>query len=351
MRKLSISLLLIVIACAFLNQAKAQDPGSNAAAYINAINTAETGMNRSYMAYISASAHSSRKRKIDKMREQAVQAILVCQSTIQGLSPYNGDNSLRQSSLKFVELCYKIFNDDYAHIVNMEEIAVQSYDEMHAYLLLQEATSDTLKVGNERMNNAVNSFAGKYGVMLTKGEKTELSEKMEETGKLSKYRNKIYLLFFKCNWEDGQLTLACNQKDVPKIQKFKEALGKYAIEGLAVLDTMKGFENDASLAQACKQALTFYKTEAETQVPAITDFFAKEQSFLKQKEAMEAKAANQRTQQDVDTFNKAVADMNAGGNSFNQLNTDLNNSRNELMNNWMNTEKQFLDAHTPFYKG
>ena len=351
MRKISICLLLIIVACAFINPAKAQDPTTNAAAYINAINTAETGMNRSYMSYISAAAHSSRKRKVEKMREQAVQSILVCQSTILGLSPYNSDNSLRQSSLKFVDMCYKIFNDDYAHIVNMEEIAVESYDEMHAYLLLQEATNDTLKAANERMTNAVNSFAGKYGVMLTEGKKTELNEKMEATSKLAKYRNKIYLLFFKCNWEDGQLTLACNQKDVPKIEKFREALGKYATEGLAVLDTMKGFENDAALAQACKQALTFYKTEAETNVPATTGFFAKEQNFSKLKTAMEAKAANQRTQQDVDSYNKAVADMNAGANTFNQLNSDLNNSRNELMNNWINTEKQFLDAHTPFYKG
>jgi len=351
MKRFPIFLLFIVIACALVNPAKAQDPTTNAAAYINAINTAETGMNRSYMSYISAAAHSSRKRKIEKMREQAVQSILVCQSTILGLSPYNGDNSLRQSSLKFVELCYKIFNDDYAHIVNMEEIAVQSYDDMHAYLLLQEATDDTLKVANQRMTNAVNSFAGKYGVMLTQGKKTELNEKMEETSKLGKYRNKIYLMFFKCNWEDGQLTLACNQKDMPKIEKFREALGKYAIEGLAVLDTMKGFDNDLALAQACKQALTFYKTEAETNVPAISGFFAKEQNFLKLKTAMEAKAANQRTQQDADTFNKAVGDMNAGAITFNQLNSDLNNSRNELMNNWVNTEKQFLDAHTPFYKG
>jgi hypothetical protein len=351
MKKLSICLLLIAISGAFANPAKAQDPATNAGAYITAINTAENGMNRSYMSYISAAAHSSRKRKIDKMREQAVQSILVCQSTILGLSPYNGDNSLRQSSLNFVQLCYKIFNEDYAHIVNMEEIAVQSYDDMHAYLLLQEATDDTLKAANLRMTNAVNSFAGKYGVMLSQGKKTELNEKMEATNKLGKYRNKIYLLFFKCNWEDGQLTLACNQKDLPKIAKFREALGKYAIEGLAVLDTMKGFDNDLALAQACKQALTFYKTQAETNVPAITDFFAKEQNFLKLKTAMEAKAANQRTQQDVDTFNKAVSDINASSNSFNQLNNDLNNSRNELMNNWTNTEKQFLDAHTPFYKG
>ena len=81
------------------------------------------------MAYISAAAHSSRKKKIDRMREQAVQSILTCQSTINYMSAYNNDNSLKQSSLNCVMLCYKVFNDDYAHIVNMEDIAERTEKE------------------------------------------------------------------------------------------------------------------------------------------------------------------------------------------------------------------------------
>src|ERR1700761_8889920 len=192
-KSLIFALLCSAVACVFTKSAKAQDPTTSPVNYINAINAAETSMNKSYMAYISAAAHSSRKRKIDKLREQAVQSILTCQSTINYMSAYNNDNSLKQSSLNYVMLCYKVFNDDYAHIVNMEDIAERSYDEMHAFLLLQEATNDTLKVANERMAKALSSFAGKYGVTLT-SQKTELGEKMEAAGKLAKYRNKVYLL-------------------------------------------------------------------------------------------------------------------------------------------------------------
>jgi len=42
--------------------------------------------------------------------------------------------------------------------------------------------------------------------------------------------------------------------------------------------------------------------------------------------------------------------MNAAVNTFNQTNTDLNNGRNDVNNYWTNTEKQFLDTHTPYYK-
>jgi len=173
---------------------------------------------------------------------------------------------------------------------------------------------------------------------------------MAATGREAKYHDKVYLLFYKCNWEDNQLTEAINQKNVTKIEQFRSALNKYAKEGLAVLDTLQPFENDGSLANACSQALNFYKTEAETQIPVATDYFLKAENFDKLKAAMDAKSADQRTQKDVDTFNQAVNDINAAVNTYNQTNNDLNNGRNEANNVWMNTEKQFLDTHTPYYK-
>jgi hypothetical protein len=348
-KKLStIALLLPVWLCTAISPAKAQDIYADPGAYMNSISNAETGMNKAYMAYISASAHSGRKRKIDKMREQAVNSILTCQNTILGLSPFKGDGSLRQSSLNYVQLCYKIFNEDYAHIVNMEDISERSFDAMQAYLLLQEATNDSLKAGNQRIQKAGNTFAAKYGVNIV-SEKSELGDKMQAAGNLAKYRDKVYLLFFKCNWEDGQLTEAVNQKNVTKIEQVRSALDKYAIEGLAVLDTLHAYENDPSMANACKQALSFYKQEAETTIPVVTDFFLKVENFTKLKAAMDAKPANQRTKEDVDTFNKAVADINAAVNNFNQTNNNTNAGRANINNTWTQTEKQFSDKHTPYY--
>jgi len=348
MKKLSLPFLLLSIIASAFSPAKAQDPTENPGAYMNSISNAEMGMNKAYMAYISASAHSSRKKKIEKMRLQAIDAIVTCQSAINYLPMYKGDNSLRQSSISYVDLCYKVFNDDYTHIVNMDDIAERSYDEMQAYLLLQQATNDTLQVAIARMNKAEKSFAAKYNVNLI-SEETELGTKMEESNRMSEYRNKVYLLFYKCNWEDNQLTQAVNQKNVTKIEQFRSALNKYAIEGLAVLDTLHYYNNDGSLAGACKQALDFYKDEAQTQTPKVTDFFLKEENFNKLKATMDAKSENQRTQQDVDTYNKAVNDMNESVNVFNQTNADLNNGRNEVNKSWDDTERTFTDTHTPYY--
>lgn len=340
---LSLSLLFFFT---LVLSAAAQD---NPAAYMDTLGNAQLEMSKSYMAYISAAAHSKRKRKIETLRLETVDNIVNCQNTIKSLSPYKGDNTLRQACLDYVQLCYKIFDDDYAHIVNMEEIAEQSYDEMQAYLLLQQATDDTLEMAISRMHNAEQAFAQKYNVNLV-DEKTDLGEKMKQTDRLGKYRDKVYLLFYKCNWEDGQLIEALNQNNATKAEQDRSALDKYAIEGLAVLDTLKPFDNDASLAIACRQALVFYKNEAETQIPTLTDFFLKEESFNKLKAALDAKADKDRTQQDIDNYNKAVTDLNNSVTVFNQINNDLNGGRNKADATWDVTEKNFLDAHTPYYK-
>ena len=63
-KTLTFLLLPAVMIIGFTTSSAAQDdPGS----YMNAISTAQMEMNKSYMAYISASAHSSRKRKIEKI--------------------------------------------------------------------------------------------------------------------------------------------------------------------------------------------------------------------------------------------------------------------------------------------
>src|ERR1700744_4003426 len=230
-RLLPLCLLIFCVICVSINTAKAQDPSEDAGAYIDAINKAETNMNKAYMAYVSAAAHSSRKRKIEKMRDHAVENIITCQDEITNLTPFKGDNSLRQSSLNYVQLCYKIFNDNYAHIVNMEEIAEQSYDEMEAYLLLQEKTSERLKQASDSMSMAERAFAAKYSVQLIEGGTNELSSKIDVAGKLNHYYNQVYLLFFKCNWQDGEITKALNAKDLKNLEQSRNSLDNFAVQG------------------------------------------------------------------------------------------------------------------------
>jgi len=87
---------------------------------------------------------------------------------------------------------------------------------------------------------------------------------------------------------------------------------------------------------------------AETDLPKQIDFYLKQENFNKIKKAMDAKA--NKTQQDIDEFNKAVKEMNASVNSYNQAVQNINTQRTTILNNWESAEKAFNDTHMPYYK-
>lgn len=341
-------LLVLTTLFAFLS-GSAQDL-STPVGYLSAFGSAHAQMNKTYMAYMSAVGHGKRAKKIEKLRQKVVETIIDTKNNCNGLGAYKGDNSLRQSSVEYIMLVYHVFNDDYAKIVNMEEIAEQSYDEMQAYILLQEATDQKLKEAAEKMSAAEKAFAAKYNITL-EADKSELGEKMSVASKLNHYKNRVFLLFFKCNYEDGVLVKAMNNKKVNDMEQARTALIRYADEGLQALDTLKQFNGDASLATATRQVLQFYKKMAETDVPQLTDFFLKQENFEKIKKAFESKPESSRTKQDVDAFNKAVNEVNAAVNKFNQVNTKVNNARNQAIDAWNKADKDFTDRNMPYYKG
>jgi hypothetical protein len=343
---------IVLVFCALLciaHPSRAQQNLDNPGDYMTAVSKARGDMDNKYMQYLSAAAHGRRARKVEKLRQEVLDNINDSKFKVTDLPIYKGDNSLRQGNIDYIKLCYSVFAEDYKKIVNIEELAEQSVDEMQAYLLLQDKVNEKLNEASNNLQKATSEFAAKYNVKLIT-ESNPLSEKMEAAGKLNRYTNAVYLAFFKANWEDAQMVKAMNNKKVNDVEQARSALLSYAEEGLKALDTLKAYEGDPSLAGACRQALLFYKKTAETDVPKLTDFYLKEEDFAKLKKAFEEKSSSGRTQEEVNTYNKAVKDMNNSINSFNQTNTAVNNGRNQAINNWQDTEKKFADEHMPHYK-
>ena len=341
-------LLLIIFLFTSLFAVNAQT-FENAGQYMTAINKARETMDAKYIQYLSAAAHGRRARKVENLRTQLLESITQSRYKTIELPYYNGDNSLRQSSIDYILLLYRIFNEDFAKIVNLEEIAEQSFDEMQSYLLLQEKTSEKLREAAASLQKTSTEFAARHKVTIV-DKQDALGEKMAMAGKLNTYTDKIYLLFFKCNWQDDRMVQAMNAKKVNEIEQSRNALAQYATEGLKALDTLRVFNGDPTLANACRQVLEFYKKMAEKDIPGLTDFYLKEDNFQKIKKSFDAKSPQSRTQQDVDAFNKAVNEMNSGIGNFNKSNTAINNSRNQVLKAYQEAEKKFADTHMPYYR-
>lgn len=341
--------LVLIILTSIAKTSYAQDL-SNPGDYMTAISNAQTEMNQKYMAYMSATAHVRRASKIDKMRQQALESIENSRFKTIDLPIYKGnDNSLRQSSIDYIKFCYNVFNDDYAKILNLEDIAEQSFDEMQAYILLQEKTTEKIHEANDKMEEATHAFAQKYNVNLIES-KNDLTEKLDESSKLNHYRNQLYLIYFKCYWEDGEIVKALNAGKITEAEQGRNSLIRFATEGLTGLDSLKNFEGDPAMALTCKEILKFYKNMAENDMPKQMDYFLKKENFEKIKKSFDAKSGSDRTKKDVDAFNDGVKEINKATDTYNNINKKMNSERTDAENKWNDAEKSFADTHMPYYK-
>lgn len=347
--KRTILFITALIAIFLMNPAKAiAQPFDHAGQYIEYIGKANEKLTAIYLSYISAVAHNKSARKQEKRRNEVVNAIIDTKVDIMALSPWKGDKTYKDTTIAYLKILNSVFNEDYAKIVNMEEIAEQSYDAMEAYMLAQEKASEKLNEAAEGQHKKTKEFAKKYDVKLVEGE-SEISIKSKIASQVMKHNNEVYLVFFKPYKQEIYLLEALGKKNLNAIEQNINSLEKFASDGLQKLKTIKPYSNDPILIDACRQALNFYKSEA-IQSKKMTDFILKSEAFEKKRKAFESLRPKDRTQKEIDDFNKAVNDINAAGKEYNNLNNQLNKERTEIINNWNKKSNNYNDQYTPVQK-
>ena len=343
--KLKIDLILVFTFILLATSRSAAQPFENAVQYMDHINKANQALSEKYLFYLSGMSHGKSARKVEKRRLEVLQAISITRSSIMGMPSYKGDRTLKDTTIAYLKILYNVFNEDYGKIVDMEEIAEQSYDMMEAYMLAQQKASEKLQQASARQNEMQKQFAAKHNITLIEDESVT-EAKMKIADNVMDHYNDVYLIFFKSYKQEAYVMDAVNQKNVNAIEQNINSLQKFTEEGLEKLKNLKGYNNDASLIIACRNLLNFYKEEAK-KGSTMTDYFLKEENFTKLKKQFDSKTGSRRTQQDVDQFNKAVDDINAAGNAFNSLNNDLNKQRSKNLNGWNNAVKKFMDEYIP----
>lgn len=325
--------------------ANAQD-FDNPVEYLGAISKQRENVSKKFMAYVSASAHKKKEKKVEALRAKLIEEVMEARMNINALPSFKGEKGYRDSTVNFLKLYYNVLNEDYSKIVNMEEIAEQSYDAMEAYMMAQEIVNKKLDEGNEKMRLATEAFAAKNNITLTK-DNSELGEKMKQVHEVNTYHSVLYLIFFKAYKQESYLMEAISKNNITGIEQNKNSLLRYAQEGLEKLKGIKPFQGDGSLPGACKTVMNFYVKEVE-KMSTISDFYLIKERFETIKKEFEKKSSP--SQAEVDAYNKAVKDINAASNAFNNTTQSLNTERNDVLKEWNKSVSTFFDEHTPSYK-
>ena len=314
--------------------------------YMDAITKQQENISKKFMSYASASAHGKRAKKVENLRTKLLDEVQDARMNISGMPSFKGDKGYRDTAVNFMKLYYNVLNEDYSKIINMEEIAEQSYDGMEAYLLAQEMVDKKLEEGNDRMQNVSKAFAAKNNITLIEGQST-LGNMTKIVGDMNKYYHDVYLIFFKASVQEDNVMAAAAKGNITGIEQSKSALMKYAQEGLEKLKTMKGFDGDGSIVAAAKSILTFYVKEND-KLTIVSDYFLTKERFEKTKKEFEKKSDP--TKADSDAYNEMVNEINKASQAYNNTGNALNKERNDALNDWNKAVKSFFDEHTPHYK-
>jgi hypothetical protein len=338
-------LFLAIVTLPFVVNAQV-DPAA-AVAHMEYLSQNEEMLSKKYLSYMSEVAHGHKARKMEKRREDVISTIREAVKDCQKVRPYNGDASLRDAQTTYYSVLLSVFTEDYAKIVDMEEVAERSYDAMEAYLMIQEKVGEKLDEAFAKLKSVEKAFAEKNNIRLTQPTATKVDRKLAKIGKVNNYMNQVYLIFFKSAVQETLLLEALNKNDINALEQCRASLAKFATEGLTRLDTVKAFEGDGSLINGCRKVLEFQKSEAENKIPLYSDFLMQADNFEKARKAFESTPASSRTKGDVDAYNATVTRFNKTVNEYNVLNNGLNNSRDKVLTQWETTRQRFMHLHVP----
>ncbi|HVD99635.1 MAG TPA: hypothetical protein VNB90_15610 [Cytophagaceae bacterium] len=322
----------------------------NAGEYLSYINSVQSPIQQDYMSYASTVARGKSARKVESRRKEIIQSVSDAQNKVKAVGPYKGDKSYRDSTLKYLNMAYKVLNEDYSKIVNMEEVAEQSYDAMEAYYLAQDIAADKLGKAWTMVDTTFYLFAKKYNVTIQEGETTQLSRNVQKAADAMAYQRMLYLIFFKPFKQEVYMLDAINKKNLSGIEQNKNSLISLSDEALKKLDTTKAYKGDKSLINATREFQAFFKNECQNKISLASNLIIKEENYTKAKKAFEAKNPNDRKQADVDAYNTSVNEYNNAVNEYNTAFNSLNAQRTALLEKWNKTSQAFLDANVPKYK-
>lgn len=166
--------------------------------------------------------------------------------------------------------------------------------------------------------------------------------------RLNNYRNKVLIIFYKCNSLDNELAKAISVKNINDIETNRIALLQCADDGIKTLYSMEDFDGDASLKFNCKEALNFYKQTAEYDVSQLSDFFINDEKFNKLKTGVTGR--HKLTEAEIKAYNTEVKNNNAAVTHFKQLSNFIDGNRKLTLKNWNESEKIFTDNHLSYIK-
>ncbi len=315
--------------------------GNAALDYLNKMGNEFKAIQSSSWDYTKSAANNKSARKTDKRRLELLQQIEASIKNVSKLPAYDKKTYLKDSVLSYLKMQKIVISEDYSKIMDLEDVAESSYDAMEAYLKAREIADDKLGESYVKVSSAYAAFAKENNItLLESGKDDKVSAQLKIANEVYAYYNEVYLIFFKAYKQEAYLLDALSKGDLSAIEQNKVSLSKVSGECQLKLKAKQPFRNsDNSMRGTATALVDFYKNEADVRFAKLIDFQIKQEAFTKAKKAFETN--KNKTNDDVNTYNKLINDMNSASAEFNKTNNDLFKQRTTLLNEWNKSSQDF----------
>ncbi|MFN2260651.1 MAG: hypothetical protein ABR595_01115 [Psychroflexus sp.] len=340
-----ISVLFLLVTFLFSSHKSEAQEFDQAIDYLEFVNEYSQDISKKMWKYTTAIAHSKNDRNIERKRKKIIKAFDEGIQDIQNADSFEGEE-FKAKVIESFELNKNLLNQDYAKVVDLKEIAEQSYDNMEAFFLTQKKANEKMEQLQNEYEQNLNAYAVQHKINLVESE-TELGNKMKASGEVFDHNNDLYLIFFKANIIENQIMKSISEENMLAVQQNINSLKNAAKEGLAAIDTVALYKEDKMVYNATKEALEFYISETETYLPEMLDFLMLNSNFIKLKAKIDETPKRKRTKAQIDAFNKKVKQVNDGVANYNQLSNELNTKKQQVIEKLNMVKQEFLAKHIP----
>jgi hypothetical protein len=325
------------------SQAQTENKAVN---YMNEVSVFTDELKNETWRYLRAVTRGKSDRKVEKKRQILISGIRTQKSEILRKREFAENCALKKAVVDYLDMSYTVLKEDFDKILDMEDIAEQSFDLMEAYITAKEMANKKLDKASEDLQKAEEAFAAENNITLIQAELDKKSLKIKKASDALEYYNDIYLIFFKSYKQEAYVLEAYSRSDINALEQNLNTLKEFNKEGLQKISELENYNGDASLKSAAKLLLNYYDQEASEHFPEIVDFYISKDNFEKLTKVMESKKKKDLTEDDVNNYNDAVKKYNKAVNEVNVVNETMNKQRARNTDLWNKQIEDYFARHT-----
>jgi hypothetical protein len=322
-----------------------QELSQEAVAYYHKLTASLTDFKKADYAYIQAVMRTRNARSVEKGRQGLLNVVQSNIDFYKSCSSFHNDSTLKSELIHYIDIVKIILEEDFGKILDMEDIAAQSYDKAEAHQLAVDQAIKKMHESFDVLKKAETDFFKKYQITVTEV-KDELTLKIEKANKACEYYVFIQRIFFKANKQNFYANTAVESKDIAGLEQHATTLVSFSEEGQKQLKKNEGYEGDKDLVTNVIQILEFYREAGQVTYPANIDFMLKTDSFEKASKKMNSIKESDRKQTDVDQYNNAVNIFNKAAKEINKINNEYFKEHKELLELWNKQVDKFFEKHS-----